>query len=429
MPKQDSGDPTVVVADPSEEMRMLLMQYVAIEWPNARTIEIGKPVDHLEAEAGGIEQCDMVVAGVRAGEVLDIGWLERMRASRQCPPVVAVVEGDPAAAEVLLENGVYCQYRDSMTTEDMRRTLRAALSERRSAQEMPDRTVMIDTGVLRGEPASHGARAAPSSRVQVRGYQLLKKLGQGGMSEVFLAQRQADTTTCALKVLRAEYASASVLELFIEECNVVSALESPYVVRIYEHGVTDDYLFVAMEHIQGGDLRERISLGIAPDEALDILQQLARALDAVHGAGLIHGDIKPRNVMFRDARSLVLVDFGVSRVMENNSAFLPGQIIGTPGYISPEHVLDQPIDGRSDLYSAGVLFYEMLTGSKPFIADSVETLLRMHVNSPPPPLPPALASYQPIVDGLLAKRPNDRFSTPAELLDFVQNQWPRSARR
>ncbi len=418
-PKRDAAEPTVLIADPSEDVRMLLMQYVAIEWPNAEIVET--PNSEAEMAAGGlpVEDCDMVVVGVRKGDRVDPAWLQRLRSRENGPAVVALLDGDTDAAQALLQNGVYCQYRDTMTTDDMRDTLRSALRERHDGYEMPDRTVFIDTGIISGAHTTQPLHSPPATPVQVRGYQLMKKLGQGGMSEVFLAQSARSETACALKVLRAEGASASVLNLFIEECGVISNLDSPYVVKIYEHGVTDDYLFVAMEYIQGGDLRERIKLGIELDTALSILGQLAYALDAVHGAGLVHGDIKPHNIMFRDAHELVLVDFGVSRVLETDSALLPGQIIGTPGYISPEHVLDQPIDGRSDLYSTGILFYEMLSGAKPFVADNVEELLDMHVKKPPPPLAPALAAYQEIVDRLLAKSPDDRFASAAELIAYL----------
>ncbi len=419
--KQDATDPTVLIAEQSEEMRILLMQYVAIEWPNAHVIEA-----HISA-AGTIdpairpEECDMVLLGVRQPDDVDITWLEKLRSCENKPAVVAVVEGDRGIAQKLLENGVYCQYRDSMTTEDMRRTLRSALGERNGGGETPDRTVLIDTGVQRGEDSTRPSRSVPSGRVEVRGYRLLKKLGRGGMSEVFLARSKRTGIACALKVLSAEGASNSVLNLFIEECGIISNLDSPYVVKIFEHGVTDDYLFVAMEHLPCGDLRERIKEGIDPPEALRILLQLARALDTVHRAGLVHGDIKPQNVMFRDTHSLVLVDFGIARVLGTSSALRPGQIIGTPGYISPEHVLDEPLDGRSDLYSTGVLFYEMLTGKKPFISRNVDELLDMHVHAPPPRLAPPLEGYQEIVDRMLAKRPEDRFASAADLIGFLDH--------
>jgi serine/threonine-protein kinase PpkA len=222
-----------------------------------------------------------------------------------------------------------------------------------------------------------------------------------------------------VKILPGEGVSASVLNLFIEECSAVSGLDSPYVVKIFEHGVTDDCLFVAMEYIQGGDLRERVVLGIDAEEATRILLDLARALDVIHRAGIVHGDVKPQNIMFRDAMSLVLVDFGVSRVVETTTVLRAGQVVGTPSYISPEHVLGQPMDGRSDLYSAGVLFFEMLTGRKPFSAGSVDELLRMHVQVPPPRLPRELSAYQDLIDRLLAKNPADRFFCAADLVPYL----------
>jgi serine/threonine-protein kinase PpkA len=421
-PKQGAAEPTVLIADPSEEVRMLLMQYVAIEWPNAQIIEADQSGAGIAEPGTRIEDCDMVLVSVRQGDVVDASWVDSLRARENKPAVVALVEGDPGNVQPLLENGVYCQYRNLMTTDDMRRALRTALRERDNVSDIPDTTVIIDTGILGDEDSTRPSRPPPKSRVQVRGYRLLKKLGKGGMSEVFLARSMRTREACALKVLSAEGASNSVLNLFIEECGIISNLSSPYVVKIYDHGVTDDYLFVAMEYLPCGDLRERIKLGIKPYEALGILLQLARALDTVHRAGLVHGDIKPQNVMFREEHSLVLVDFGISRVLGTSSALRPGQIIGTPGYISPEHVLDKPLDGRSDLYSTGVLFYEMLTGKKPFTSRSVDELLDMHVSAPPPPLSGALGSYQEIVDRMLAKRPDDRFKSAAELIAFLDEE-------
>ena len=420
--KRDAVEPTVLIADPSEEMRMLLMQYVAIEWPNARIIEAQESGAGIAEPDTGIEDCDMVVVTVRRGDQADASWVESLRARDNKPAVVALVEGDPGSAQPLLENGVYCQYRNLMTTDDMRRALRTALRERNNADELPDRTVIMDTGIHGGEDSTRPSRPPPKSRVQVRGYRLLKKLGKGGMSEVFLARSKETRVACALKVLSAEGTSNSVLSLFIKECGVISNLNSPYVVKIYEHGVTDDYLFVAMEYLPCGDLRQRIESGIKPLDALGILLQLARALDTVHRAGLVHGDIKPQNVMFRDEQSLVLVDFGIARVLGTSSALRPGQIIGTPGYISPEHVLDKPLDGRSDLYSTGVLFYEMLTGKKPFMSKSIDELLDMHVKTPPPRLSDSLGGYQQIVDRMLAKRPEDRFRSAAELIAYLNEE-------
>ncbi len=416
----DALHPSVLIADASEERRCLMMQYVAIEWPNAVITEFDESVHLLSGEAVPMAACEMLLVGLSEQEAADTGWVDAIRARADAPVVVALIEGSPAAAQALLQRGVYCQSRHNMTTADMRRMLRAALRERRSGAGAPDNTTIIDTGFLTGAAVTHPIQRASLKRVQIRGYQLLRKLGRGGMSEVYLAQNTATRQMCALKVLPGEGVSASVLELFIEECSVVSELDSPYVVRIFEHGVTDECLFVAMEYIQGGDLRERVALDVSAEEATRILQQLARALDVIHRAGIVHGDIKPQNVMFRDAHSLVLVDFGVSRVVETTTVVRAGQVVGTPSYISPEHVLGEPMGGRSDLYSAGVLFFEMLTGHKPFSAGSVDELLRMHVQVPPPRLPRALSAYQDLLDRLLAKKPEDRFYCAADLIAYLE---------
>lgn len=423
MPRHDKTalEPTVLIADPSEERRHLLMQYVAIEWPNATITELDASIYAVIREGVLIADCDMVVVGLSEREASETAWLDAIRARAGAPSVVAVIEGEPAAAQTLLQRGVYCQGRDNITTADMRKTLRAALRERLSGAGAPDNTTIINTGVLFGGAPTHPIQPAVLKRVQIRGYQLLRKLGKGGMSEVYLAQNTRTDQLCALKILPGEGVSASVLNLFIEECSVVSGLDSPYVVKIFEHGVTDDCLFVAMEYIQGGDLRERVGLGIDANEATQILLDLARALDVVHRAGIVHGDIKPQNVMFRDASSLVLVDFGVSRVIETTTVVRSGQVVGTPSYISPEHVLGQPMDGRSDLYSAGILFFEMLAGAKPFKGDTVEAVLRMHVQAPTPRLPSQFSAYQELVDRLLAKKPEERFFCAADLIPYLES--------
>lgn len=412
-------DPSVLIADVSEERRHLLMQYVAIEWPHAAITELGQPIHALAGDGAALAGCDMVVVGLSEQETSDTGWLDAIRARADAPVVVAMIDGPPAAAQAMLQRGVYCQDRRNIRTADMRKTLRAALRERLSGTGAPDSTTIINTGLLNDAP-THPIQLPSLKRVQIRGYQLLRKLGRGGMSEVYLAQSCAKSRLCALKILPGEGVSASILDLFIEECGVVSELDSPYVVKIFEHGVTDECLFVAMEYIQGGDLRERVALGVSPAEATRILQQLARALDVIHRAGIVHGDIKPQNIMFRDASSLVLVDFGVSRVIETTTVLRAGQVVGTPSYISPEHVLGQPMGGRSDLYSAGVLFFEMLTGQKPFSAGSVDEVLRMHVEAPPPRLPRQLSVYQELVDRLLAKKPEDRFFCAADLIPYLE---------
>lgn len=410
----------MLVAASSDEHRALLMQYVAIEWPHAVIREFHLENTDLAGIVSHCAGCDLAVVGFAAGDRSDLAWLEQMRASTDMPPVVGVVEGEPNLARRLLGYGVYCHDRRSMTTSDMRGTLRSAMRERLARIDARDKTAIMDASASRTGQSTHPVQGLAHQRVEVRGYQLLKKLGAGGMSEVYLAQSMRSGPACALKILRTEHTSPSVLDLFIEECTIVAGLKSPFVVNIHDHGVTDDYVYVAMEYIEGGDLRDRISAGISAEDAVQIFLQLARALDVIHRVSIIHGDIKPQNIMFRNPLSLVLVDFGVSRVMETSTVVRAGQVVGTPAYISPEHVLGEPMDGRSDLYSAGVLFFEMLTGRKPFAAQAVDELLRLHTQAPLPRLPRELNAFQETLDRLLAKRPKDRFFSAKELIGHLE---------
>jgi eukaryotic-like serine/threonine-protein kinase len=418
---RDPNKPLVLAAAPAEDQRALLMQYVSIEWPDAEIRELDTSAQGMAGIDTACIGCDLVMIFLAPTQAADLGWLDRMQAAKQHAPIVAVTDGESTLSQALLLRGAYCHERRTLSNAEMRTTLKAAMRERLASLKVSHRTTLMDTQTSRAMEKTQPMAMRVPRHYEIRGYRLLKKLGRGGMSEVFLARRIRDNRVCALKILEADHPSPAALDFFIEECTVISGLDSPFVVRIYDHGITDDYLFVAMEYIEGGDLRERMSKGISPEQAMDILCQLARALQVIHQAGLMHGDIKPQNIMFRDLRSLVLVDFGVSRVIETSSSKREGQIVGTPAYISPEHVLGQPLDGRSDLYSSGVLFYEMLTGQMPFTAPNVDQLMRMHAETPMPRLPSRLRNYQDLLDRLSAKRPSDRFINATELNEYLHN--------
>ena len=156
--------------------------------------------------------------------------------------------------------------------------------------------------------------------------------------------------------------------------------------------------------------------------ALHFLVEIGKALDAIHIAGVVHRDLKPQNVMFRSDGSLALVDFGVSKeLMDSHPLTRHGQVYGTPNYMSPEQAQGLPVDCRGDLYSLGVIFYELLTGTKPFRAPDPISMMHKHIYEPVPALPPALGRFQGLVDHLLAKKPEGRFANTKEMLDAVRH--------
>ena len=175
-----------------------------------------------------------------------------------------------------------------------------------------------------------------------------------------------------------------------------------------------------MEHFPGGDLRERMKKPLSPEMALGFLRQIASALDAIHSVGVLHRDLKPANVMLRPDGSVSLIDFGLAKANENDIS-LTGtrEIFGTPYYMSPEQGHAEVIDARSDLYSLGVVFYEMLIGRKPYNGATAMEVIYKHKRAELPEIAPQFAVYEAMLRRLLAKSPDDRFQTAEELLTAI----------
>jgi serine/threonine-protein kinase PpkA len=256
----------------------------------------------------------------------------------------------------------------------------------------------------------------------IGGYDIVQKIGEGGMSSVFLADERAQGRRVVLKVLKGRRSEDEVLwSRFFQECAILSSVEHPNVVRIHDQGFGDDLAYIAMEHLAGGTLREVIARRVWPRQALGLLSQAGEALAEIHRRGIVHRDIKPANLMLRDEKVLVLTDFGVAkRLSRAADQTLHGEIIGTPYYISPEQAAGEPVTPRADLYSLGVIFYEMLTGQRPFGGETIHEVLGQHISAPVPRLAAALDRYQELMDGLLAKRPQDRFSSAEVLLGAIE---------
>ena len=264
--------------------------------------------------------------------------------------------------------------------------------------------------------------------LRLRGYRLIRKIGSGGMTEVFLAAREADALPVVLKVLDAGgKATGEHLSRFIQEYSLLSRIEHPNVIRIYDQGFTDDHAYIAMEYFEHGDLRSEIRAGMSQQRVIDIVAGVARALAAIHDKGIIHRDLKPENIMRRPDGSVALADFGIAKsMMQAENIGLAetrhGDVVGTPYYLSPEQAAGKAITPQSDLYSLGVMMFEMLTGKRPFQAESLQMLLAHHLNAPTPALPESHEVLQPILERLMAKRPEDRHASARELIDELERQ-------
>ena len=263
-----------------------------------------------------------------------------------------------------------------------------------------------------------GERETPTASPSIDGYKVASQIGEGAMSRVFLAERKSDRLTVVLKVIELDLVNHhAYVKRFVEEAELISELSSPHVVRIFEQGFTDEFGFIAMEFFPRGDLKHRIEYGISPADAVHCLANIAYGLEAIHQVGIVHRDLKPANVMFRHDDTLALADFGISlRLASESELTKSGSVLGTPHYMSPEQGQGKPVDLRNDIYSLGIIFYEMLTGEKPFHGDTPANVVYQHINAPIPKLPASLKRYQQLVESLLAKDPGQRFESASALV-------------
>ena len=265
--------------------------------------------------------------------------------------------------------------------------------------------------------ASEAARGA-ALHFSIEGYRILRKIGEGGMASIFLAS-DASADPQVLKVMRiAANEDGDQLQRFIQEFALLAQVNHPNVARIHRQGFCSGHAYIAMEYFSQGDLRGRIARGIDGDSAVSYVKQIAAALEAIHSAGIVHRDLKPDNLMLRKDGSLALADFGIAKhVAMFITDTAHGQVVGTPYYLSPEQALGQAVDARCDLYSLGVMLYEMLAGAKPYRAASAEALLDLHIQAPVPRLDSRFARLQPVLDQLMAKDRDQRYASAQDVVE------------
>lgn len=261
-----------------------------------------------------------------------------------------------------------------------------------------------------------------SDAVQIPGYKIESVLGYGGMSTVYLAEQESLGRRVALKVMSESLThDPTYTKRFLKEARIIAQLNYPYIIVIYDYGVVGSHHYIAMECVDGGDLFRRVKQGMTVTEILDVIYQVAKALSYAHGKGYIHRDIKPGNILFREDGTVVLSDFGLAKgLTDNTQVTAAGMTLGTPAYMSPEQAFGEQLDSRSDLYSLGCVLYFMLTQEKPYTADNPVALAMKHLRDPIPQLPAELTWLQPVVDKLMAKKPEDRYQYGEDLARDVQ---------
>lgn len=360
------------------------------------------------------EMPDLILSDVMMPELDGYGFLQALRADPQTaaiPFIFLTARSDRSDRRRGMNLGADDYLGKPFTRDEVLEAVHARI-KRVQALEKTNPSAHDDT---------RAAGAAP-----IKGYKVLRTLGAGGMSEVLLAVREADGLEVALKLLDTrQHQDATLLQRFIQEYALLEQINHPNVARIFDHGFTDEHAFITMEYFAHGDIKRRIAAGLSPFEALSFALQVAFALSQIHALGIVHRDVKPDNLMLRADGSVALIDFGVAKHMGDElEKTQQGDIVGSPYYLSPEQASGRPVSPASDIYSLGAIFFEMVTGKRPYVADHMEALLYQHVHAPTPRFEPKFAEFQPLLDKMMQKDPTQRFPNAQAVADFIANAWP-----
>jgi hypothetical protein len=399
----------LLVAALRADQRMLVRKHLEIEWPDVGIVEhsLGK---HSEFEpqfaAAGFDAVIVVSAPPSADcERVAAKW----RARAEFAPIVLVKLEDAPQTPPPAVHGLIRLYGRKIDREQLVRAIVTSSRQHRHA-----------LALLRGNP-DYEQRYRFGS-ILIRGHRCLRQLGGGGMCKIYLAESERAGNLVVLKVFSQVpdvTERIAGFDRFLREYEIVAGLDHRNIVRIYDLGVGDDHAYIAMEHFPAGDLRQRMKRPMSAAIALEFLGQIASALHAIHSVGVLHRDLKPANVMLRSDGTLCLIDFGLAKANFDDELTGAREIFGTPYYMSPEQGHAENIDARSDIYSLGVMFYEMLMGYKPFNGSNAMEVIYKHKRAELPEIAPKFACYEDLLRRMLAKSPADRFQSATELLQAV----------
>jgi DNA-binding NarL/FixJ family response regulator len=395
-----------IIIEADRNYRMLISHHITSHWSNAKVTEYDPAESGRPSEGFRGAGNDLVVLGDPLGDERGVDWLRQFKTVKGFPPVLLVGDGGERDIVAAIKSGAsdYIS-KANLSHESLIKILEEmlAVNENRTESSSANFTDALDgTGL--------------------KGYEIERRISGGDIASVYLTHDKKSGRDTVLKVLRQmpdADGSNVAFDRFLREFDLIGKIHHPNVVEIYDLCIADDHAYIAMEYCSRGSLKRRIRLGMYADRAEEIMRQIAEALDAIHAVGILHRDMKPTNVLFREDESVALIDFGLAKQAHLKGELTgTGEIFGTPYYMSPEQGHGEALDVRSDIYSLGVIFYEMLTGSKPYEGSTAMEVILKHARDPIPRLPEHLASYQPAIDKMIAKRPGHRFQTLSELLEW-----------
>ncbi len=404
----------ILLIDDDEDLRNLLSHYLRQEWPEAAIEEFDPLVREMPDDAFPLGSYDVIILDYMLGRGDGLEWLHDFKTRADCPPVIFLTG---AGNEIIAVRAMKAGADDYQRKQELTRE-RLVTSIRELTHKTIERTI-------RPEVAARMEGQSLGTRISIPGIKVLRIIGEGGMSRVYLASRDGDDDPLVVKILRSEVmGDPKAIERFIEEYALIERMRTRHVARIFGHGQSDGYAYLVMEFFDGGDLNHRLKgAALPPDEALQIFRELMFALGDIHEQGVLHRDLKPQNLMFRRDGSLAILDFGIAKHVDSIDRTKHGEILGTPRYMSPEQVRSLTLDLRTDIYSSGVLLYQMLAGRHLFEGETAVEVALHHLNTQPPPLPEHLAKFQSLIDKLVEKDRDARFRNADEVLGFLSRKF------
>ena len=394
----------LLIVGAERELRIWLRHHIEILWPDA-TVEEMEPAE-LEARSAGLttKNVDLIVLGAQCGDALEdpatgLEPLRLLQRREEMPPIVVIASGgnELSAVRALRLGAADYLPRALLNAQRLATALRLALRARRAPPTRP-------------RPAKALPRRIDPSHLDLPQYAILHKLGESSRAAVYFAYSITLGRNVALKISKPTIEDADECREFAREYAAICAVQHRSVVEIYDYGFHAGREFIAMEYFPCGDLKTRLQQPMSVNESLGYALRICGALRVIHGAGLIHRDLKPPNVMLREDGSVVLIDFGLAKGLDSTGhSTAIGVLRGSPYYMSPEQVQGVPLDARSDLYSVGVMLFEMLTGIKPYVGNSAVEVMQQHVHGSRPRLAPELAALEPLLDQLMARERGSRF--------------------